>query len=141
MTNDISKHLISNGIKPSFQRIKVYEYLVKNRNHPTVDMIYTELVKVIPTFSKTTVYNTLELFMEKGLAIMLTIDEKETRYDADISVHTHFKCTQCSGIYDLKTDMNMINIPGLKEHKITEHHLYFKGICKSCLTAPPVSTH
>jgi len=134
MIQNISQRLITNGIKPSYQRIKIYEYLVTKKNHPTVDMIYKELLPVIPTFSKTTVYNTLDLFMEKGIAIMITIDEKETRYDADTSIHTHFKCEQCLNIYDLKTDLNAMDIPELKEHKITEQHLYFKGICKSCLT-------
>lgn len=134
MTKDISRHLIAHGIKPSYQRMKVYEYLVTKKNHPTVDMIYKELLPVIPTFSKTTVYNTLELFMEKGIAIMITIDEKETRYDADTSIHTHFKCEQCSNIYDLKTSLTAMDIPELNEHKITEQHLYFKGICKDCLT-------
>ncbi len=142
MTKEISKHLIKHGIKPSYQRLKIYEYLITKKNHPTVDMIYKELLPQIPTFSKTTVYNTLELFMEKGIAIMITIDEKETRYDADTSVHTHFKCEQCLSIYDLNTDLSALNIPGLAEHKITEHHLYFKGICKSCLSkSGPASSH
>lgn len=134
MIENISQHLIKNGIKPSYQRMKVYEYLVTKKNHPTVDMIYKELLPLIPTFSKTTVYNTLELFMEKGIAIMITIDEKETRYDADTSIHTHFKCEQCLNIYDLRTNLTAMDIPELNEHKITEQHLYFKGICKDCLT-------
>ena len=133
MISDIGNHLIAHGIKPSYQRMKVYEYLVTRKNHPTVDMIYRELLPQIPTFSKTTVYNTLELFMEKGIAVMITIDERETRYDADTSIHIHFKCEQCLNIYDLETDLNAMSIPELKEHRITEQHLYFKGICKDCL--------
>jgi len=134
MKIDISKHLTDNGIKPSYQRMKIYEYLVTKKNHPTVDMIFKELRSDIPTFSKTTVYNTMELFMEKGIAIMLTIDGKETRYDADTSVHTHFKCEQCSYIYDLYTSFNPMNPELLEGHKITEHQLYLKGICKNCLS-------
>ncbi len=141
MVKDITERLVSHGVKPSYQRIKVYEYLVSKKNHPTVDMIYRELLQEIPTFSKTTVYNTLDLFIEKGLAIMITIDEKETRYDADTSIHTHFKCEICNTIYDLDTNMNAMNIPGLKEHKITEHHLYFKGVCKSCLSDAKGKSH
>ena len=57
-----------------------------------MDMIYQELVRNIPTLSKTTVYNTLNLFL-KRIAVMITIDENETRYDADTSLHGHFAAT------------------------------------------------
>ena len=86
MTKKIQQFLRMHSIKPSHHRIKIYQYLVENRNHPSVDMIYQELVQTIPTLSKTTLYNTLQLFLEKGIVIMITIDENETRYDADISL-------------------------------------------------------
>ena len=65
------------GIHPSVQRIAIMDYLLKNHTHPTVDEVYVALCKVIPTLSKTTVYNTLRLFSEHGAALMLTIDEKK----------------------------------------------------------------
>ncbi|MCK5055139.1 MAG: transcriptional repressor [Candidatus Aminicenantes bacterium] len=126
------KHLKTRGIKPSYQRIKIFEYLLRNRNHPTVDMIYRKLVPRIPTLSKTTVYNTLNLFIEKEIASIIIIEENETRYDADTSVHGHFKCRKCTKVYDLDIDLSKIDIPMLAEHSVTEHHFYFKGICKNC---------
>ena len=60
------------GIHPSVQRIAIMDYLLKNHTHPTVDEVYVALCKVIPTLSKTTVYNTLRLFSEHGAALMLT---------------------------------------------------------------------
>ena len=38
-------------------------YLITKRNHPTAEMIYLELVNEIAGLSKTTVYNTLNLFV------------------------------------------------------------------------------
>lgn len=130
--NDIGKHLRSHGIKPSYQRMKVFEYLINKKNHPTVDMIYQALVKEIPTFSRTTVYNTLDIFIKKGLVIMITIDEKEARYDANTTVHGHFQCNSCGDIYDFETDFPSLDIPGLNKHKVEEYHIYFKGICSRC---------
>ncbi|MEN8153467.1 MAG: transcriptional repressor [Acidobacteriota bacterium] len=138
---DIGKHLREHGIKPSYQRMKVFEYLVENKNHPTVDMIYQTLVKEIPTFSRTTVYNTLDLFIEKRLAIMITIDEKETRYDANTDVHSHFQCNSCGSIYDLDTDMGNVNIPGLYDHNVEEYHMYFKGTCSKCSDSGSANSH
>ena len=62
---NVGEYLKENGIKPSYQRMKIYEFLLQNRIHPTVDTIYRALNKEIPTLSKTTVYNTLNLFIEK----------------------------------------------------------------------------
>ncbi len=130
---NISEYLKEHGVKPSYQRIKIFEYLIKHRNHPTVEMIYRELVKKIPTLSKTTVYNTLNLFKKKKIAIIIVIEENETRYDANTSIHGHFKCQKCRQVIDLDVDLSKIEIPSLSEHQILEHHIYFKGICKNCL--------
>ncbi|RLC47071.1 MAG: hypothetical protein DRH57_04745, partial [Candidatus Cloacimonadota bacterium] len=48
--------LKSAGIKPTYERLRILKYLEENNNHPTVNMIYDEVVKDIPTISKTTVY-------------------------------------------------------------------------------------
>lgn len=69
-------YLISYNIKPSVQRIAIMDYLLAHKTHPSIDEIYLALCKDIPTLSKTTVYNTLKLFVEHGAALMLTIDER-----------------------------------------------------------------
>jgi Fe2+ or Zn2+ uptake regulation protein len=130
---DIGEYLKSHEIKPSYQRMKIFEYLITHRNHPTVDTIYKSLSKEIPTLSKTTVYNTLNLFVEKKIAIVIVIEENETRYDADVSIHGHFKCDKCEKVYDIDIDTKNIDISSLDKFQINEHHLYFKGICEECL--------
>lgn len=131
--DNISEYLKSNGIKPSYQRIKIFQYLDEERNHPTVDMIYRALSGDIPTLSKTTVYNTLNLFIEKKIVNILIIEENETRYDSDIDIHGHFKCEKCGAIYDVTIDEGLLNVSELKSFDIKEQHCYFKGICKNCL--------
>lgn len=133
MSKNVSEFLKDNGIKPSLQRIKIYEYLIENRNHPTVDEIYNDLVSEIPTLSKTTIYNTFNLFMEKHIITIITIEENETRYDADTTFHGHFKCDICEEVYDFQIDDMPISEEVLKGFEIDERHLYFKGKCKKCL--------
>ncbi len=130
---NIGEYLKTHEIKPSYQRMKIFEYLIVNRNHPTVDTIYQALIKEIPTLSKTTVYNTLNLFVEKKIVTVIVIEENETRYDADVSIHGHFKCQQCGEVYDINIRMDGIDISTLDNFQINEHHLYFKGICEKCL--------
>jgi Fur family peroxide stress response transcriptional regulator len=126
---ELRKHLETHHIKPSHQRLKIYQYLVENRNHPNVDMIYRELSVEIPTLSKTTVYNTLNLFVERGLVSLITITENEMRYDADTSLHGHFRCDHCGTIYDLRLRHNSLEFDNIEDFRIDESHLYFKGLC------------
>lgn len=80
----------------------------KHRTHPTAEEVYLNLSKEIPTLSKTSVYNTLSLFVEKGLVQMLTIEENIARFDADTSVHGHFQCKVCGKIYDFLVEKEPI---------------------------------
>lgn len=136
---EIDKHLKSNDIKPSYQRIRIYEYLINKKNHPTVDNIYKELQQEIPTLSKTTVYNTLNLFVEKKIVQLIGIEENEMRYDADISTHAHFKCKDCEEVFDVFFNLSEIPIKELEGFDVEEEHLYFKGICKKCTTNKTVN--
>jgi Fe2+ or Zn2+ uptake regulation protein len=128
----VEEFLKQHGIKPSYQRMKIYDYLIEYKSHPTVDEIYQALIDEIPTLSKTTVYNTLKLFLYKEIIQLITIEESENRYDADVSVHGHFKCLGCGKIYDVWLDMTNMKLEGLDEFSINESHIYLKGTCNKC---------
>lgn len=132
LNNNIGEHLLKHHIKPSYPRIKVLQYLMEKRSHPTVDEIYNELGKEIPTLSKTTVYNTLDLFVKADLVKLITIEGHEARYDVDISGHGHFKCKSCGKIYDFHLNMDDVYPEELHSFIITEKNIYFKGICSQC---------
>ena len=128
----ISEYLKDNGIKPSYQRIKIFEYLYHTGSHPKVDTIYKALASEIPTLSKTTVYNTLNLFIEKNIVNMVTIEENETRYDADVSVHGHFKCDLCSEVTDFEADVVGMHTSLGGNYRISQRDIFFRGICDKC---------
>lgn len=130
----IPKYLTDHGIKASFQRIKIFEYFLNHKNHPTVNDIYNEVIKIIPTLSKTTVYNTLNLFVEHKILDLIIIEENETRYDWSNTTHGHFKCENCKKVYDIEIEPHLLKkqIPSLDQFQINEHHIYFKGICPNC---------
>lgn len=130
--DNIIEHLKIHDIKPSYQRIKIFEYLLNKKTHPTVDEIYQEIVKEIPTLSKTTVYNTLSIFIQKGIVMMITIEENETRYDADITTHGHFKCSVCNKVYDIPVNIDSMLSEGAKDFEIKEYHIYLRGCCPNC---------
>lgn len=131
--NAIKEYLDGKGVKPSYPRLKVLEYLVEYRNHPTAEEIYEVLVKEMPTLSRTTVYNTLNLFVEEGVVIPINISSNETRYDATVMDHGHFKCTGCGKIVDFPIEVSDFGISELSGYIVTGRFVYFKGICPDCL--------
>lgn len=132
LVDNIGEYLQKHNIKPSYPRIKVMEYLIRMQDHPTVDRIYNELAKEMPTLSKTTVYNTLNLFIDSNVARLVAIEDNETRYDADTSDHGHFKCLECGKIYDFDIKVDAVE-EGLSQFRIKEKNLYYKGICPICI--------
>ena len=130
---DLQKELKNRNINLSYQRLKILQYLTNSQIHPTVDQIFTDLHKDIPTLSKTTVYNTIKLLVQSDLAKVLTIEDNETRYDINIENHGHFKCESCGEIYDFTIDLDSIANKELKNFKINDKKVYFKGICPRCL--------
>jgi Fur family ferric uptake transcriptional regulator/Fur family peroxide stress response transcriptional regulator len=130
---EVKNRLQNSGIKPSLQRMAILEYLMEHPVHPTVDMIFNDLYPSIPTLSKTTVYNALKLFLEQGAIRSLTIDEKNVRYDADISEHAHFKCKKCGNVHDFYPEgLDWVKLKGINQLFITECYLYFMGYCEEC---------
>ncbi len=133
---NVYEYLLSYQIKPSVQRIAIMDYLLKHHTHPSIDEIYMALCQDIPTLSKTTVYNTLKLFVEHGAARMLTIDERNACFDGDVSIHAHFQCKVCGKITDVPLsaeepeEMKRLKAQGFQ---IEEMHRYYKGVCPDCL--------
>lgn len=127
-----SDYLKKNGIKPSFQRLKIFERLYKKKDHPTVNLIYLDLIDIIPSLSKTTVYNTINIFLEKGIVRPVSIASQETRYDLVTEHHGHFICTKCNKIYDV--DINDIDLKNIEKdgNKVISTSITIKGICKDC---------
>jgi len=124
------------GLKPTYQRLKVLEYMDKHMdNHPTVEMIYEALTRELPTLSMTTIYNTLDALVDKGLVSAVTITGTEVRYDYITSSHHHLLCRKCNEIIDIdiKCPMTEKDKKEAHGHKIEEVHGYFKGLCKDCL--------
>ncbi len=128
----ISDKLIVHGLKPSYQRKRIYEYLENNRQHPTVDTVFKDLSKSLPTLSKTTVYNTVKLFAEKGILSIIVIEGNELRIDPFNHSHGHFKCIKCGMLSDVEIDLSKLSVGISTKFKVNEYHAYFKGYCERC---------
>src|SRR5699024_11267338 len=72
---------------------------------PSIEMIYSYVKENGFSVSLATVYNTLELFMDRKLIIEVTPDnEGHMRYDYFAETHYHVICVNCNKIIDVHND-------------------------------------
>ena len=124
--------LIDHDIKPSLIRVMIYDFLKGTKTHPTVDEIYQHIHPEAPTLSRTTVYNSVKLFSEKGLLKVLPIEGLQIRYDADTKFHGHFLCDDCKKVFDFEIDT--ASESGLDGFDVTQREVFYTGCCKTCLS-------
>ncbi|NLA95945.1 MAG: transcriptional repressor [Clostridiaceae bacterium] len=122
--------LRKHGISPSSQRVHIYHYLTASKEHPTVDDIYAELQKDGHLFSRATVYNTVNLFLEKGIIHTVQAEPHEMRFDASPGFHAHFKCESCGLILDIP--MQEPRPDDIGNLKISRTNVVFSGLCGEC---------
>lgn len=134
MSKESYNRLTSVGIRPSVQRLAIMDYLLTHHTHPTIEEVYSHTVKEVPTMSKTTVYNTLRMFSERGAAQMITIDDHHICYDGELRPHVHFMCKKCGKVYDFfEEEAPNLTFPKMVNgHQVNEAQLYYKGVCKHC---------
>lgn len=132
----IKEKLIESDIKPTIQRILIYNFLNNlEGSHLTSEEIYIKISKEFNQISRATIYNTLNLFTEKNIIHTLKIDNKEKIYECTTKPHGHFVCEKCGKIEDFPFDpkseeKKLKNLTG----EIRTIEVIAKGICKKCKT-------
>ena len=130
---ELKQELIDAGIRPSVQRLAIFEYVRKSCQHPTAEVVYDALKDELGSLSLTTVYNTLKLFVDAGLIMMLTIDDTFRCFDGNCCAHAHFRCNNCGKIVDLEMKKEFLSlVEGLGGYEIADAQFYLKGLCPDC---------
>ncbi len=89
MTSQVIARLREKGIQPSAQRVAVAEYVLSTQDHPSADQVWERVRSKIPVLSRATVYNTLNLFVEKGLLREVVLGEGRVAFDPNTAPHHH----------------------------------------------------
>ena len=130
---ELKEELIKAGIRPSVQRLAIFEYVRRSCQHPTAEVVYEALRDELGSLSLTTVYNTLKLFVDAGLIMMLTIDDTFRCFDGNCCSHAHFRCNGCGKIIDLNMKKDFLSmVEGVEGLEVSEAQLYLKGVCANC---------
>lgn len=131
MAVNAHERLQNAGIQPSAQRVAVAEYVLQTHEHPSADLVWKRVREKFPWISRATVYNTLNLFVDKGLLQRLTIAEDSCVFDPIVETHHHFIDEQTGAIHDVPWDkVQVCNIDSLREYEIHDYQVVMRGTIK-----------
>ncbi|MEG0718722.1 MAG: transcriptional repressor [Comamonas sp.] len=103
--SDLVTRLRDAGIQPTRQRMAIAQVLLHSPVHMAADDILLSARHFLPSLSRATVYNTLPLFVEKGLLRALRLDPERTVYDSRTDTHSHIYHEDTGMLEDLPAEM------------------------------------
>jgi Fur family transcriptional regulator, ferric uptake regulator len=131
-----TKVLQAKGYRLTPQRIMVVDALHSADHHISAEEIFDKVRKKYAYANISTVYRTLELLKELGLAAEISIGDGIVRYHArENSKHHHLVCTSCGRVIDLpEHELSPLKEIVEKNHdfKADINHLAIFGLCSDC---------
>jgi Fur family iron response transcriptional regulator len=129
---DVTGILNQHGIQPSAQRVAVAHYVLNADEHPSADQVLASVTRTFPHISRATVYNTLHLFVERGLLRELSLAGGRTVFDANLDRHHHFIDESTGAIHDIPwNDLRVGNIERLKGYEVSDYQVVLRGRMKA----------
>jgi len=98
---DLIDRLERLDVRASAQRLAIAEYVLATGDHPSADEVWSRVKATFPMVSRATVYNTLQLFVEKGLLKQLVLAEGCVVFDPKVEPHHHFVDDETGAIDDI----------------------------------------
>src|SRR5688572_29901217 len=134
------KHLQKKGLKRTAQRDLILDIFLRTEEHLSSEDLYRLVQKEDPSIGQTTVYRTLKLLSEAGLAREVRFGDNRTHYEHNYKHqhHDHMICSECGRIIEFfSAELEGIQDAMAAKHKfqITQHLLRIIGICAECRRA------
>jgi Fur family ferric uptake transcriptional regulator len=133
----LSRYITDKGLKSTRQRDLIADTFLSQHGHLNVDELLERVRGLDDRISAATVYRTMKLLTECGLAAPRRFDDGQTRYEAAIDRHhhDHFICTRCHKIIEFEDDrIEVLQQAAAKQHGflVTHHKLEMYGLCATC---------
>jgi Fur family iron response transcriptional regulator len=132
-TRDIDTALREHGIQPSAQRLAVADYVLRTDEHPTAEQVFDRVKSRLPMISRATVYNTLNLFVDKGLLRELVLGrskdgERRVVFDPKLDAHHHFIDDSTGAIHDVPWEaVKVSKVDKLEGYDVREYQVVMRG--------------
>ncbi len=124
----IIQKLRDHGIAPSAQRLAVAEHVLATEAHPSADEVFSIVRRSFPRISRATVYNTLNLFVSKGLLRELILAEGRVVFDPKTDAHHHFVDDETGAIRDIPWKaLEVSGVGDLSGFDVHEYQVVIRG--------------
>jgi Fe2+ or Zn2+ uptake regulation protein len=136
-SDDLVALLHSRGQRSTPQRHLILRELRRRSHHATADEIRTAVRGELPGVSTPTVYATLELFVELGLARRIDTGLGAALYDGRTEPHQHLVCRSCGRVDDLDVEVRTapaLQAAGATGFRVEGAELVISGVCAGCAT-------
>ena len=128
---EIAEILKEQGVNPTTQRIEIAHFLLSQPQHLSADEILQQLNREYEQVSQATVYNTLRLFVERGVIRELVVSPDRIYYDSNISSHHHFIDVETGRIHDIAAEDLKLPCVDHLDVEISEISVLMKGRLKN----------
>ncbi|HZH34220.1 MAG TPA: transcriptional repressor [Pyrinomonadaceae bacterium] len=127
------------GLRRTAQRDLILEVFLRTEEHLSSEALYDLVKQEDPTVGQTTVYRTLKLLTEAGLAREVRFGDNRTHYEHHYNHehHDHMICTECGKIiefFSAELEAMQDEIAAKYNFTITQHSLRMLGLCEDCET-------
>lgn len=117
----LAELLREHEINPTHQRIEIAHALFSRGVHLSADQIMAIVNDRHMETSKATVYNTLNLFLGKGLIREVIVDPNKVFYDPNTRPHHHLYNVDTGELIDVDADaMSVSGLPRLPDGMVAE---------------------
>ncbi len=128
------------GLRSTRQREVILDIFLSTHEHLSIEELYLKVRASNPGIGQATVYRTLKLFVEAGLARELTLSDGHTRYEHQMAGehHDHLICLNCNAIIEFEDEtIERLQKEIAERHgfKLVTHKMQLCGICPSCRKA------
>jgi Fur family ferric uptake transcriptional regulator/Fur family peroxide stress response transcriptional regulator len=134
---DLVELLHSRGQRVTSQRLVILRELRRRRQHATAEEIHRSVHEELPGISIPTIYATLDLFVELGLARRIETGIAAL-YDAGLEPHQHAVCRRCGRVQDVAGGLNADALLGAARASGFQPQgaeLIITGLCAECAGA------
>ena len=108
--DDVARMLVARGVLPTAQRIDIALMILARPQHLSAEQIIGVIRAGGLKISKATVYNTLNLFCERGLLRTVDVDPTRQFYDSSTSAHHHFYNVDTGELTDIPVESVALNV-------------------------------
>lgn len=131
------KHIQRKGLKRTSQRELILDVFLRAEQHLSNEDLYQLVKKEDPTVGQTTVYRTLKILTEAGLAREVRFGDGRTHYEHNYKHqhHDHMICSECGRIiefYSPELEAIQDEMAARHDFELTQHLLRMIGVCSEC---------